>query len=80
MSITKKRLYAYLSPIPKGQLYTVIRLLRGYYDYTDSDRATTPGSLLGFGHQLSLEPLAPNLFSRVWILLKCVPTAGLYLL
>ncbi len=28
--------------------------------------------------KLSLEPMAPILFSMVWILLKCVPTAGLY--
>ncbi len=32
-----------LSPVPKGKLFTVIRPLRGYYDFTDSDRATTPG-------------------------------------
>ncbi len=42
-----------MSPVPKGQLYIVIRPLRGYYDYPDSDRAMTPGSLLCFGHQLS---------------------------
>ncbi len=31
-----------LSPVPKGQLYTIVGQLRGYYNFTDSDRATTP--------------------------------------
>ncbi len=39
----KGKVLCVLSLLQKGQLYTVIRPLRGYYDFTDSDRATTPG-------------------------------------
>ncbi len=44
----KGKVVYHFSPVPKGQLYTVFRQLRGYYDFTDSDRATTPQRLQYF--------------------------------
>ncbi len=60
--------------------HTVSRCLPDKGDNTSCQRTVaTPGSILLFSGvcQLCLEPLAPILFSRVWILLKYVPTAGL---
>ncbi len=38
-----KKVVCALTPRPEGATLTVNRPLRGYYDYTDSDRETTPG-------------------------------------
>ncbi len=64
----KVKVVRLFKPRPEGATLTVIRQLRGYYDYNDSDRATTPGAYCASAYQLSLEPLAPILFSRVWII------------